>query len=115
SLSGTRVSSLTLDPAALASIIPTPSTVVGGVALTATITLTGKAPAGGAVVTLSADNPVSTGVQFVNSTIGILHGNVVTWTDLGPSFTSIPSNTAVPIPGAANSTVTISNGVSDPL
>jgi trimeric autotransporter adhesin len=115
SLSGTRVSSLTLDPAALASIIPAPSTVLGGVPLTATVTLTGKAPAGGAVVTLSADNPVSTGVQFVNSATQIPHDNTVTWTDIGPSFTSVASNTAVPIPGAANSTVTVSNSVDDLL
>jgi hypothetical protein len=112
---GTRSSGLTLVPAELSTVTATPSTVLGGTALTATVALTGKAPAGGSVVTLSADNPVSSGIQFVNSSTAIPHDGTVTWTDLGPSYTGVPSGTVVPISGVSNSTVTISNSASQSL
>jgi hypothetical protein len=112
---GTRSNSLTLVPAELSTVTATPSTVLGGTSLTATVTLTGKAAAGGSVVALSADNPVSSGVQFVNSSTALPHDGTVTWTDLGPSYTGVPSGTVVPIPGAAGSTVTISNSASQSL
>jgi hypothetical protein len=115
SLNGVRAAALTIDPAVLSSISLSPATVTGGTALTGTATLSGTAPVGGVVVTLSANNAFSTGVQLVNSATGIPHDNTVTWTDLGPSFTSIPSGTAVPIPGAAGSTVTVANSNGVPL
>jgi trimeric autotransporter adhesin len=106
---------LTINPTDISSVTFTPASVSGGTSLTGTVTLNGTAPAGGTVVTLSSDNPVSTGVQLVNSSTAILHDNTVMWTDLGPSFTSIAAGTAVPIPGAPGSTVTVSNSVGDPL
>jgi hypothetical protein len=83
--------------------------VSGGSSVTGTVTLTGKAPAGGVVVNLSANNPVSTGVQLINSPTAIPHDGTVAWSDLGPSYTSVSSGTAIPIPGIVGATVTVSN------
>ncbi|MCI0350777.1 MAG: DUF4082 domain-containing protein [Acidobacteriales bacterium] len=54
----TRSANLTVNPATLSSIGRSPSTVVGGNPVTGTATLTGPAPQGGAVVTLTASTPV---------------------------------------------------------
>ena len=111
----TLAATLTINPADISSVTLAPSSIAGGHALTGMVTLTGTAPAGGALVALSANNPVSSGVQLVNSSTGIPHDNTVTWTDLGPSFTAIASGTAVPIPGAPGSTVTVANATGAPL
>ncbi len=53
----TKTATLTVQPAALASLALSPRTLLGGKNSTATVTLTGPAPAGGVVVTLSSSNP----------------------------------------------------------
>ncbi len=55
----TAVATLTLSPPTLASVSVTPDTVVGGNATTGKVTLTGIAPAGGRLVTLSDDSAFS--------------------------------------------------------
>jgi hypothetical protein len=89
--------------------------VIGGSSLIGTATLTGTAPAGGAVVTLSADNPVAGGVQRVSATTNLPQDGSVTWTDLGPSFTSIPSGAVAPVAGIPGLTMTVSSSAGMPL
>jgi hypothetical protein len=55
----TKSATLTLNPPALKSFTLNPTTVVGGASSTATVTLTGPAPSGGAFITLS-DNSAAT-------------------------------------------------------
>jgi len=104
----THAANLTIDPAVLSTVTLTPASVTGGASLIGTATLTGSAPAGGIVVTLSANNPVSVGIQTVHTTPALPEDGSITWTDLGPSFTSIASGTVAPITGLAGSSVTIS-------
>jgi hypothetical protein len=110
----TRSASLSIDPPVLSAISLNPASVTGGASSTGTATLNGAAPVGGVVVTLSADDPVSTGIQTVTATTGLPQDGSVTWADLGPSFTSLPSGTVVPITGLSESTVAITtaNGLS---
>jgi len=89
--------------------------VVGGNSLMGTATLTGSAPAGGAVVMLSSDNPVSTGIQSVTAITGLPQDGSVSWTDLGPSFTSVASGSTVPVTGIPGLNMTFSNSVGQPL
>jgi hypothetical protein len=60
---------LTVNPAALASIGLNPTSVTGGVGSTGTVTLTGLAPPGGAVVTLASGNTAAATVP-ASVTIG---------------------------------------------
>jgi len=53
---GTRSATLTVNRPALSSLSRSPSTVVGGNPSTGTVTLSGPAPTGGAVVSLSSSN-----------------------------------------------------------
>jgi hypothetical protein len=105
---GTQTSVLTINPAALSAVTVTPNAVLGGTSLIGTATLTGSAPAGGAVVMLSADNPVATGMQTVNAPTGLPQDGSITWTDVGPSYTSVASGTPVPVTGITGTTVTAS-------
>jgi hypothetical protein len=82
--------------------------------LTGTVTLTGAAPAGGVVVSLSADNPVSTGVQAVTSATNMPHDGSVNWTDVGPLFTEVDFGTTVPVTGLPGSTLTILTATGQP-
>ena len=104
---------LTINPAVLASVSLNPSNVIGGSSSTGTATLTGPAPAGGVVVTLTADNAVSSGLQSVTSAIGVPKDGTVNWSQLGPVFTSIPSGTTVPIAGLPGVTVSVATANDD--
>jgi hypothetical protein len=110
----TQSGALTITPPALSTVTLTPNAVTGGSSLIGTATLTGPAPPGGAAVTLSADNSVVSGIQTVTASSGLPQEGSVTWTDLGPSFTSIPSETVTPVAGISglNMTISTSNGSS---
>ena len=49
-------SALSVTPAGVTSVVLSPTTVVGGISSTGTVTLTSPAPAGGALVSLSSNN-----------------------------------------------------------
>ena len=76
----TRTATLTVNPPSLSSLSLSPSSVQGGSPSTGTVTLTGPAPSGGAVVSLSSSNT---------------------------SVASVPANVTVPS-GATSATFTIS-------
>ena len=58
----TRSASLTVNLPSLSSLSLNPSTVVGGNGSTGTVTMSGPAPVGGVVVSLSSDNPSAANV-----------------------------------------------------
>jgi hypothetical protein len=66
----TRQAALTVNSPALAVVSLDPATVIGGASSTGTVTLNGKAPAGGAVVTLGSSNSVATVAASVQVTAG---------------------------------------------
>jgi hypothetical protein len=111
----TQTAGITIDPPMLSTVALNPDAILGGSSLVGTATLTGPAPAGGALVSLSADNPVSTGLQTVTSPTAIPQDGSVTWSDLGPMFTAVPSGTVVPITGQPGSTVTVSTATGQSL
>ena len=104
----TQSASLSINPPVLSAISLNPASVIGGASSTGTATLSGPAPVGGVAVTLSGINPIFTGIQGVHSPVALPHDGSVTWTDLGPSFTSVPSGTVASITGLAGSNVTLS-------
>lgn len=110
---GAQNALLTINPPALSSIALDPDTVTGGAALTGTATLNGTAPAGGVTVALSANNPVSTGMQPVSDPTGMPHDGSVNWTDFGTPFTPVNSGSSFPVAGiqGLNVTTTTSNGM----
>ncbi|MGC2194783.1 MAG: hypothetical protein WA628_08905 [Terriglobales bacterium] len=55
----TKSAGLTVNPASLSTVSLSPATVVGGSSSTGTVTLTGRAAAGGAVITLASNNPAA--------------------------------------------------------
>ena len=55
----TRTTTLTVTAATLTSVSLSPASVLGGSLSTGTVTLSGRAPAGGAVMTLSNSNPAA--------------------------------------------------------
>jgi hypothetical protein len=112
---GTRTAQLTINPAALSSMTLKPSVVTGGTSLTGTGTLSGTAPPGGVMVALSADNPVAVGMQTVNDPTGMSQDGLVTWTDFGPSFTSINSGSSFPVSGISDLTLTAATNNNLPL
>ena len=68
----TKTALLTVNPAALASLVFTPTSVGGGVNASASVTLNGEAPPGGAVVSLSSSLP---GTAAVPASVTIPAGN----------------------------------------
>ena len=66
----TRQAALTVNSPALTAVSLNPGTVIGGTSSTGTVTLNGKAPAGGAVVTLSSSSSVATVAASVQVTAG---------------------------------------------
>ena len=60
SYNGTQSATLTINPAVLSTLLLNPTSVVGGIPSMGTITLSGPAPSGGAVVTLASDNAAAT-------------------------------------------------------
>jgi Bacterial Ig domain len=71
----TRTGTLTISPPALSSIMLNPSSVTGGASSTGTVTLNGRAPSGGAVVTLTSSN---TNAATVPSSITVAAGTTST-------------------------------------
>ena len=110
----TSSASLVINSPVLSTVTMAPASVMGGTSSVGTVTLTGPAPIGGAVVTLSANNAVAPGIQTVTSTTGLPQDGSVTWTDLGPSFTVIPSGTVAPVTGLNGLTVTLSTATGLP-
>ncbi len=94
----------------LTSLTLNPFSVTGGSSTTGTVTLSGAAPAGGALVTLSHDKPVVSGVEGVFSAAGLPAGGVVDWSSLGGVYSSISSGTIVPVTGQAGVNMTLSTG-----
>ena len=94
----------------VSSVTLSPSSVTGGNGTSGTVTLSGAAPAGGAVVTLSHDKPVVSGIEGVFSAAGLPAGGVVDWSSLGGVYSSISSGTIVPVTGQAGVNMTLSTG-----
>jgi len=96
--SGTQTTSLTVTPTALptlSSMALSPSSVTGGTPSTGTVTLSGPAPSGGAVVSLSSNNPA---VASVPSSASVT-------VPAGATTATFPVNTSAV---ATSTTVTIS-------
>src|SRR3989442_5628440 len=85
----TRTSTLSVTPPVVSSLGVNPTTVTGGSNSTGTVTLNGPAPAGGAPVTLSSNNPAAT----VPGTV------TVPAAATSPTFTLITSALAAATPG----------------
>jgi hypothetical protein len=87
----------TTPPAAsLSSLSLNPSTVTGGTSSTATVTLTGAAPSGGVVVSLSSGNP---GAAAVPETVTVAAG--ATSATFSVTTSAVTSNTTSVISGTA--------------
>jgi LmbE family N-acetylglucosaminyl deacetylase len=89
----TVTATLTVSPLTASGLALTPTSVVGGISSTGTVTLTGPAPAGGVVVTLSSSN---TSVAAVPASVPVAAG----------ATTATFTVTTVPI--ATSTTATIS-------
>ncbi len=89
----TSTASLTVTAAVLSTIALSPIPVVGGNTTTGTVTLTGRAPAGGAVVTLSSNK---TGTAQVPASVTV------------PANATTATFTVTTSPMASNTSVTIS-------
>ena len=87
-----RAGSLTVNPPVLALVTLNPSSVVGGISSSGTMTLTGPAPAGGISVALSSDNP---GVATVPASVNVAAGQTTS-----AAFTIATS--VVSLPASAN-------------
>jgi acetyl esterase/lipase len=96
----TRTASLTIQPPALSSLTLTPATFAGGCKTsTGKVTLTGKAPVGGIVVTLANTNPVAT----VPSSITVPSGSTsATFTITAPAVTANQSGTVTASQGGTS-------------
>jgi len=109
SFNGTQTATLTINPLALSTLTMSPTSVTGGTSSTGTVTLTGPAPAGGAVVTLlSSSTPAIPGIEEVSTPSGLPQDGSINWAVVGPAFTSVPSGTAVPVTGLPDLSMTFS-------
>ncbi len=95
-----RTATLTVDPApaALISVGLAPASVVGGASSTGTVTLSGPAPAGGAVVTLTSSN---TAAAQVPASVTVAAG--ATSATFTATTSPVVSTTAVTITASYNS------------
>ena len=104
----TRSSALTISPSGLASLTLNPATLIGGTSSTGTVTLSGAAPAGGAVVSLSSDN---TTVAQVPQNVTVSSG--ATFRDLHRSQHAVALNISVTISGtygtSSNATLNVNS------
>ncbi len=90
----TRTTSLAVTAVTLSSISKNPASVVGGGTSTATVTLSGAAPAGGALVTLQSSNPATAQVPAsITVAAGLTSANFTITTS------PVTSNTSVTITG----------------
>ncbi len=110
---GSASATLTINSATLSSLTLNPSSVTGGSTSTGLAILSGPAPSGGAVVTLSGAAPAIEGVRGIHSANELPHDGTVKWSSLGPLFTLL-----APLPqlisGLAGSAVTITTASSAP-
>jgi hypothetical protein len=99
----TQTASFAVNRPALSSVRLSPTSVPGGATSIGTVTLTGPAPTGGAVVTLSSSNPSAAQVP-ASVTVA---GNATTAT-FTVTTSAVGSNTAVTISGTYGATQTTS-------
>jgi trimeric autotransporter adhesin len=102
----------------LASVSVSPASVTGGSSLTGTVNLNGAAPGGGAVVSLSATNPLAQPhtIQSVNYSGALQADGSISWASLGPPyFNSVPSGTVATVSGVPGLTATLTNSANQPL
>ena len=98
-LSGTpKTATLTITPASLVSVTLSPTSVVGGSNSTGTVTISGVAPTGGAVVTLAS----SSGSATLPSTVTVPTG--FTTATFTVKTTAVSANTTATINGTLNGT-----------
>jgi hypothetical protein len=91
---GTQGATLTINPATLSSVSLSPNNPVGGASSTGTVTLSGSAPTGGDVVTLTSNN---TSVAAVPASVTV------------PAGATTATFIITTVPVAANTTVSISS------
>jgi len=92
-----QAASPTTSPASLSAVSVSPTSVVGGTAAQGTITLTGGAPSGGAVVTLSSTNA---SVVSVPASVTVVAGALSV--NFGVNTSTVAANTAVTITATYN-------------
>jgi hypothetical protein len=102
SYGATRTASLTVLPPTVLSLTLDPSSVTGGFSSTGTVTLNGRAPTGGATVSLSSSNPsvatvpstatvlagATTATFTVNTSVVVFSTSVTIWASLNGSSQS---------------------------
>jgi hypothetical protein len=111
----THSANLAINPSVLDGITLTQPSVTGGTASIATVTLTGAAPSGGAVVMLAANDPVAPGLQKVTDAAGMPHDGSVNWSSIGSNFAPVDSGTSVPVAGLPGLQMTLSASANQPL
>lgn len=98
---------LTVNPASVQSVSLSPTSVVGGTAnATGTVTLTGKAPTGGAVVTLTSNNTSAATVPVSVTVAANATTATFTVTSKAVTATATPSISAT-YNGTASATLTV--------
>jgi len=97
----TKTATLTVTAAALTSVTRSPTSVIGGTSSTGTVTLTGPAPSGGAVVTLTSSN--TTAAQVPASMTVAAGATTATFTI---TTSAVASNASVTISGTYGVTKT---------
>jgi hypothetical protein len=95
----TKSATLTVRAPTPSTLILNPTSVIGGSSSTATVTLTGVAPTGGAVVTLSTNN---TGVATVPANVAVQEGT--TTATFAVASVPVAANTNVSISAVLNGT-----------
>jgi hypothetical protein len=85
----TQTASLNVTPPLISSLTISPSTITGGNAATGTVTLNGPAPAGGAQVALSSNNPAASVPASVTVAAGAASASF--------SVTTSPVGTSTPV------------------
>jgi Domain of unknown function (DUF4082)/Bacterial Ig domain len=110
----TRTATLTVTAATLSSVTLSPTSVIGGTSSTGTVTLTGRAPAGGAVVTLSSSNTAA--AQLPASVTVAAGATTATFTVTTSAVTSNASVTTTGTYGIARTaTLTVQTPVATSL
>lgn len=106
-LSGNSLAaSLTVNPPAVASLALSPGAVTGGTNSTATVTLSGRAPSGGAVVALSSSNSTA---ATVPATVTVAANSITATFVVTSIAVAAPSSSLISATynGGASSTLTV--------
>ena len=115
----TKFAMLTLNPPVLSSLTLAPASVTGGGTSQGTVTLSGPAPAGGVVLTLSSNSQVaatpasvtvpsgSASASFTISTTQVASSSAVTVSALYAGVTKTASLTVIPAAAPVLSTITV--------